>query len=120
MSLEGFRQFVGKVGCKWFDTSLQLIPDDKIHRYRLHDDKPGKMNGAYKVKEEADGFCVGWCRDWKTGETHTYMSSAGARANAEQRRENQRRREEARLVREREAEEALSASRERAARLWNA
>ena len=120
MSLEGFRQFVGKVGCKWFDTSLQIIPDDKVHRYRLADDKPGKMNGAYKVKEEADGFCVGWCRDWKVGETHTYMSSAGARSNAEQRREIQRRRKEAQAAREREAAEALSATRERAARLWNA
>lgn len=118
MSLIGFKRHLGLSGCEPHGA-MEIVADDKIHRYRLHDDKPGRVNGAYQVKEEADGFVVGWCKDWKTGERHTYMSAAKRGASAAERAENAARREAARQERIRQEALDLAAARDRAARLWD-
>lgn len=118
MSLDGFRRHMTVSGCQPHE-SIDIIPDDKIHRYRLHDDKPGRVNGAYQVKEEADGFTVGWCRDWKTGETHSYTSGYKRGAPREERRAHQERREKAAEEQRKRDAEALRQTAKRAARLWS-
>jgi len=118
MSLLGFRRHIGVSGCDGF-APLDVVADDKIHRYRLHDDKPGRVNGAYQVKEESGGFVVGWCKDWKTGQTFKYMSAASRGASAGEKAENAARREAAKKERERLDALELQETRARAEKLWS-
>ena len=43
-----------------------IITDGKIHRYRIHGDKPSSKSGAYCVF--TDYYPTGWIKNWRTGE----------------------------------------------------
>ena len=117
LSLLGFKRHIGTSGCEAFG-GMEIISDDKIHRYRMHNDKIGRKNGAYQVKEEADGFVVGWCKDWKTGEKFSYVSGAARGATASEKAENAARREAARKERARLDDLELADTQARAEKLW--
>jgi len=54
------------------DRAADVIADDKIHRYRIEGDKAKTTNGAYRLSMSADGFGVGWYKDWRAGFTHSW------------------------------------------------
>ena len=57
-------------------TSISLILDGQIHRYKIQGDKRGEYSGAYCI--HTDGLPAGWIEDWHTGSPvkwHFDMSS---------------------------------------------
>lgn len=120
MSIDGFRRHLTSTGCAPCpNVGFSVIADDKVHRYKIDTDKPGRVSGAYQVREDADGFCVGWCKDWRDGQVHTYTSSYKRGASYQERQDNKERREREREAqKERDADER-KATAERAARLWS-
>jgi putative DNA primase/helicase len=48
------------------------VPDGSIHRFRVPDDKPGRLNGWYCLF--ADGIASGAFGSWKTGGASTWCS----------------------------------------------
>lgn len=89
-----FLNFMRSVDCGI--ASGEIIADDKIHRYQVEGDKPRKLNGAYQLRVDPDGFAVGWCKNWRNGELHTYTSKTKRKASPDEKAEWKRKAEEAR------------------------
>lgn len=45
----------------------EIQSDDVRRRYQVEGDKKGTRNGAYVLREEPDGFAVGWAASFKAG-----------------------------------------------------
>jgi putative DNA primase/helicase len=48
---------------------INVLVDDKIHRFRVHGEKIGRLSGAYKISFTTDGQMVGWVKDFRHGST---------------------------------------------------
>lgn len=90
------------------------IPDGKIHRFHVPEDKPGAMNGWYVLY--LDGIASGAFGSWKTGGSHTWSSR---HPTSHHEAEHVRQRiEQARRQREAEQNQRQQQVAEYAARLW--
>ena len=87
----------------------EIVLDGELHRYRTHEDSPGKLSGAYCVYPE--GLPAGFVQDWRKGIKETwhydtsvfddvrrayYESEEFKREAAEQRRQAEAKRKEQR------------------------
>lgn len=120
MTIEAFRRHMSSNGCDPHPSAAVVIQDDdKIHRFRLAHDKPGKMSGAYRLKEEADGFWVGWVKDWVSGESFGFhTASTRKHSDAEKARFAGLRAQSKAAAEARQAAE-YEAARVRAVKLWS-
>ena len=53
--------------------SIDLVPDGKLHRYRIDGDKAGSLNGWYV--QHSTPILAGAFGSWKTSETHTWREA---------------------------------------------
>ena len=95
---------------------IELIPDGRIHRYRVQGDKPGSTNGFY-VLHDSPVPC-GAFGSWKTGETHTWRVASRATQTPAERAELQRQLVAMRAARDAERDKVQAEARARAAKLW--
>lgn len=112
-----FIDHMRSVGCDPADT-FEIIADDRKRRYRLANDKPKQRNASYQLREEPDGFAVGWCRSFRDGVTHSWHNKSPRKATAEDRAEWKRRADEAKAAQEAERAALALAAAEKAARIW--
>ncbi|MGL5011046.1 MAG: toprim domain-containing protein [Paracoccaceae bacterium] len=82
--ISAFIAHMRSVGCDPFDASI-IVADDRRKRFRLAEDKPKTLNGCYQLKVEADGFAVGWCKNWREGTTHGWSQKAARKLSADER-----------------------------------
>lgn len=115
-AIQEFLAAMREAGCS--PTDGTVTPDDKLHRYQIDGDKPRTDNGAYMLRIEPDGFAVGWFKNWKTGETHSWHSKTSRKASAEERKAAKERVE--RMKRDREVSEASAreVAAQKAERIW--
>ena len=114
-------EFLNKLDIQPYDESDVKL-DGELHRYRVHDDKPGQKSGAICI--HTDGWAAGFVMDWRkdlrenwrydisgldiSDEQRNYYNSDEYRKKCE---EEHRKKEEQRQARHLEASE-------RARRLW--
>lgn len=54
--------------------SIDLVPDGKLHRYRIDGDKAGSRNGWFVLHSQP--LLAGAFGSWKTGETHSWRAAS--------------------------------------------
>lgn len=120
MTIGAFRRHMAANGCEPHPSSgLVIQDDDKIHRFRLAHDKPGKTSGAYKLKEESDGFWVGWVKDWVSGESFGFHTATTRKHSDAEKRRFAELRATSKAEAERRQADEYAAARMRAAKLWS-
>jgi putative DNA primase/helicase len=94
-----------------------LVSDGEIHRFNVHGDKPGSINGWYILFED-DGLSAGSYGSWKTGEKFTWCTKEERTLTEDER--TKRRERIAKIKRARDAEQKRlqSKAREKAAWIW--
>lgn len=55
-------EFLGSLGIQPYDER-DIVLDGELHRYRIHDDKPGQKSGAICI--HTDGWAAGFVMDWR-------------------------------------------------------
>lgn len=95
---------------------IELIPDGRIHRYRVQGDKPGSTNGFY-VLHESPVPC-GSFGSWKTAATHAWRGDTRKSQTPAERAELQRQLAAMCAAREAERDKVQAEARGRAAKLW--
>lgn len=100
------------------DASVQIVADDKRHRYRLDGDKPKTENGSYCLKVEPDGFAVGWCMSFRDQVVHKWHTKSSRKATAEERAEWKRKRDTAAARQEKERQDAADEAAAKSAEIW--
>ena len=55
-------EFLKKLDIQPYDES-DIVLDGELHRYRIHDDKPGQKSGAICI--HMDGWAAGFVMDWR-------------------------------------------------------
>lgn len=85
-------------------SSLEIIPDDNIHYYRLTIDKPGEKRGSYCLLIDGDDV-LGRATNHKTGQTEGFSSKSNRKFTAEEKEEFKQRM--AARKKKTDAEEAL-------------
>ena len=55
-------EFLGSLGIQPYDER-DIVLDGELHRYRIHDDKPGQRSGAICI--HTDGWAAGFVMDWR-------------------------------------------------------
>ena len=95
---------------------IELIPDGRIHRYRVQGDKAGSTNGFFVLHESP--MPCGAFGSWKTGETHTWREASHKPQTPAERAELQRQLAAMRAARDAERDKVQEEARTRAARLW--
>ncbi|MBT9098412.1 toprim domain-containing protein [Methylovulum psychrotolerans] len=98
-------------------NELNLIPDGKIHRYRVDGDKSGSLNGWYVLFSDG-AIPAGAFGSWKTGESVNWCSKAESKLSPLERDEWLRKQHEATRAREAELLLVRKAARAKAAELW--
>ena len=97
---------------------LDLIPDGRIHRYRVAGDKSGSTNGWYVLREQA-GRQFATFGSWKTGQQHHWQDRQTTAMTQAERAELQRVRAEAARLAQAEQAKVHEAARAKAQRLWD-
>lgn len=95
---------------------IELIPDGRIHRYRVQGDKPGSTNGFYVRHESPVPY--GSFGSWKTAATHTWRGDTRKSQTPAERAELQRQLAAMCAAREAERDKVQAEARARAAKLW--
>ena len=116
--ITAFIDHLRSLGIGPFDAA-EIIADDKRRRYRLEDDKPKTRNGSYQLKQEPDGFAVGWARSFKEGVTHNWHIKTSRKADQAQRDEWKKRAADARKARDAKTAAEAKAAAEKAAFIWS-
>lgn len=93
-----------------------VIPDGKLHRFRVEGDKAGSKNGWYILYN--DGLPAGAFGCWKRGITQNWCAKAENTLNAKERKEFRLRMEAARKNREAEDRARRYAASEKAHMIW--
>lgn len=96
---------------------IELIPDGRIHRYRVQGDKAGSTNGFYVLHESP--MPCGAFGSWKTGETHSWRDDSSKPQTPSERAELQRQLKAMSAARDAERDKVQSEARVRAAKLWD-
>lgn len=115
--IASFIDHLRSLGIGPFDPA-EIIADDKRRRYRLEDDKPKTRNGSYQLKQEPDGFAVGWVRSFKEGVTHNWHTKSSRKADQAQRDAWKRMAAEAKKARDEKTAAEAKAAAEKASRIW--
>lgn len=116
--ISAFIDHLRGLGIGPFDAA-EIIADDKRRRYRLEDDRPKTRNGSYQLKQEPDGFAVGWARSFKEGVTHNWHIKTSRKADQAQRDEWKKRAADARAERNAKTAAEANAAAEKAAFIWS-
>ena len=95
---------------------IDLIPDGRIHRYRVQGDKAGSTNGFYVLHESP--MPCGAFGSWKTSETHTWREASHKPQTPAEHAELQRQLAAMRAARDAERDKVQAEARARAAKLW--
>ena len=96
---------------------LDLIPNGKIHRFRLDGDKSGSRNGWAVLNDGPMPF--GAFGSWKADETHTWREATAAPLTAAQRAEIAQRTRAMHIARAQELDVVRAEARTKAQRLWS-
>lgn len=115
--LDDFIGFMTKRGCAPAHP-VEIVADDKIHRYRLADESNGKRSARYQLRVDGE-FAVGWCHSFKEGVTHKYSAKSKAKLSPEEKKEWAEKYEAQRTARATKIREEKKAAALRAARVWN-
>lgn len=99
-------------------VKADIVPDARIHRYRVHGDKPGSENGWYAL--HLDPIPHGSFGSWRTGETHPWRDADARKINWQERQDLQRRMAKVRSDRFQEQKEVWAEARAKAAKMWQA
>lgn len=94
---------------------IELIPDGRIHRYRVQGDKAGSTNGFYVLHESP--MPCGAFGSWKTGETHSWRDDSHKPQTPAERAELQRQIKAMQAARDAERDKVQAEARTRAAKL---
>jgi len=106
--------FLDAVQAIYGPVSFTPLADGTIHRFHVHDDKPGSRNGWCVL--HLDGIASGCFGSWKNGGIHRWASRQPANPlEAEQVRQ---RNEQAKQQREAELKKKQQEAAEKAQRLW--
>ena len=97
--------------------NVQIVADDKIHRFQLEDEKAGRESGAYQLRIDGD-FAFGWFKDWRNGDSISYSSKQKRAWSDEEKAEWRRRMEADKADRERDAIKRAQDAKDRAKRIW--
>ena len=97
-------------------TKDPIIPDGKLHRFRVEDDKAGSENGWYVFY--GDSLPAGAFGCWKRGISETWCAKPDRELTQAQREQNRRRMIEAQKAREAEETERRRATRNKALLIW--
>jgi putative DNA primase/helicase len=95
---------------------IELIPDGRIHRYRVQGDKAGSLNGWYVLY--GDRILGGAFGSWRTGASHTFSEARHKPQNPAEHAELQRQIKAMQQARDAERVVVQATARERAAKLW--
>lgn len=96
--------------------ALELVPDGKLHRYRVGGDKAGSRNGWCVV---FDGpILAGAFGSWKTGESHNWREASAKPPTPKERAAMQRHMQAAQAARVIEQDRVHGEARAKAERLW--
>lgn len=109
-------EFLAAMAASGCATADPILPDDKVHRFHVHGDKPHKQNGTYQLAIEGN-FAFGWWIDHKEGVTHKWHSKA-ANMSPEQTAALKKKIDERRAAAERDRKAAAAAARRKAEGLW--
>ncbi len=94
----------------------QVIPDGKIHRVQIGDDRKHKKNGWYVM--HLDGVPAGCFGSWRTGQTVTWCAKHASELTPEELEANRRRVEAAHALREEERAKLAESARLKAGKIW--
>jgi len=94
-----------------------LIPDGRIHRYDVPEDKAGSKNGWYILY--GDETPVGVCGSWKSGEKYTWSFKTTSRLSPLEHQQQQERIAKAQQQADREREVLLQEAAEKAKTIWD-
>ncbi len=100
------------------DSRLVLVPDGRIHRYRIAGDKPGSLNGWYVL--HGGPIPHGAFGSWRTGETHPWRDAEARKINWAERQELQRHMERMRRDRSEQEKAVQAEARAKGGRMWRA
>lgn len=96
--------------------ALDLVPDDKLHRYRVEGDKAGSSNGWYVLHSHP--ILAGAFGSWKTGESHNWHEACAKPPTPEERAALRRHLQAAQSARVVEQGRVHAEAQAKAARLW--
>ena len=116
--ISAFIEHMRAVGCG--PSGVEIIPDDKPHRYHIEGDKPRSLNGSYKIKVEPDGFAVGWCMSFREGISHSWHVKASRKYSAADKAAWKAKADAAKAARLAEASALGQTAADKAKRLWKA
>lgn len=111
--IDAFRDALASAGLR---TSDHITPDGKINRFHVEGDKPRTKNGWYVL--HTDGVPAGAFGSWKHDISSTWCAKSDHELTPEERRENQRRMEDARRQRQQELETVRAEAKQRAIEIW--
>ena len=94
-----------------------IIPDGKLHRFQVVDDKAGSQNGWYVYY--GDDLPAGAFGCWKRGVSETWYAQSDRKLTKAQKEQNRRRMIDAQKAREAEEVEQRKAARDKALLIWN-
>lgn len=102
------------------DDESEIIADDVRRRYRVEGDKRGTRNGAYVLREDADGFAVGWAASFKAGAgSISWHSKTKRKASEEEKKEWRGRLEAERERKEQQRIEDQEEAARKASWIWD-
>ena len=81
--ISDFIAFAAKVGCSPAQGE-RVRADDKLHYFTIEGHKPNSKKGAYQLKISGD-FAVGWVRNFRDGDTHSFTSKTDKKFTADER-----------------------------------
>jgi putative DNA primase/helicase len=99
------------------DAKEIIIADDKIHRFAIAGDKNGVKNASYQLKIETE-CAVGWIRNFKTGNTHAFISTNNRKMSAEEKKAYYAKIEETKRKQKEESDLLKKEAAQKAATIW--
>lgn len=99
-------------------STLDLVADGKVHRYRVDGDKSDSKNGWYVLYVDG-ALPAGAFGSWKTGGSTTWCSKSESTLSPQEREEWRRKQLEAKQAREAEQLVVMQEAAKKAARLWD-
>lgn len=98
----------------------EIQADDVRRRYRVEGDKRGTRNGAYVLREDADGFAVGWAASFKAGAgSISWHSKTKRKASDDEKREWRERLEAERARKEQQRVSEQEEAAKKASWIWD-
>lgn len=95
-----------------------VIADDTVRRFEIEGGEKGRLDGAYQLRIEPDGFGVGWFKDWRTGETVSWTTKQKRNWSADEKKAWRERREAEETARRAKVADGMASVAKRAARVW--